>query len=255
MKVAIIQFDIAWENKEANFKKVNDLATEIRNKNIDLIILPELFATGYTMNSMTLAEMPTGKTAKFLSSLATKYKVNVLGSYIKKTSEKPQNAAVIFNKSGKQIQSYSKIHLPSFTNENKYFKRGHKIATFEINNKKFGIAICYDLRFPELFRKLTEKDVECTAVIASWPIERIDHWDQLLKARAIENQMHIIGVNRVGKSPMGKYPGHSVFIDPMGKIIKSTKANKEEVMICDVDFDLVAKSRKKLPIIQDRIFK
>ena len=207
------------------------------------------------MNSKTLAERPIGKTAKFLSGLAKKYDAYVLGSCIRKSSGEPQNTAIVFNETGRQILCYAKIHLPSFTKENKHYKRGHKIAIFELNKKKIGIAICYDLRFPELFRKLADQNVQCTVVIASWPIDRIDHWDNLLKTRAIDNQMYIIGVNRVGKSPIGNYPGHSSVIDPTGKIIISGETDKEDVVICDIDFDLVAKSRKNFTFLKDKVFK
>jgi len=252
MRIALFQLNIAWENKVTNFKKAESFTKKIKDEKVDLIILPELFSTGYTMNSMALAEDISGETPSFLSMVAKKYNVNILGSFIEKTEEKPKNSAILFNEKGELTFHYSKIHLPSFLNENKHYSSGKEIPTFELGGHKFGAIICYDLRFPELFRKLVEKDVVCIIVIASWPSERIEHWDVLLKARAVDNQLFVIGVNRVGQSPTSNYPGHSVMVDPFAKVMAFYNENEEGIIIRDIDFSLVDRIRKEYPILKDR---
>jgi omega-amidase len=252
MRIALFQIDIAWENKDANFKNVESFIEKIKDEKVDLIILPELFSTGYTMNSMALAEDISGETPSFLSIIAKKYNINILGSFIEKTKEKPKNSAILFNKKGELTFHYSKIHLPSFLNENKHYSSGIEISTFELGGHKFGTIICYDLRFPELFRKLVEKEVVGIIVIANWPSERIEHWDVLIKARAVDNQLFVIGVNRVGLSPTSSYPGHSVIVDPFAKVVASYTENEEGIIIGDIDFSLVDIIRKEYPILKDR---
>jgi omega-amidase len=254
MKIALLQFDISWEDRIKNFNKVRSHAEEAKKEGADLLILPELFSTGYTMNSGSLAEDLSGETPSFLSGLAKDNKIHVLGSFIEKTDARPKNSAVIFDRNGKLLLHYSKIHLWSFANEDKSYQAGNDISVCELENHKVAVAICYDLRFPELFRRLIDTGVECVFVIASWPKPRIEHWDLLLKTRAIENQLFVVGVNRVGKSPLGDHPGHSKAVDPFGNIIASAKENKEEIVIAEIDFDSVSKSREQLPFLKDRVY-
>lgn len=252
MKVALFQIDTAFENKSMNFKKVESLVKNIKEK-VDLIILPELFSTGYTMNPDPLAEDSCGPTSSFLSKLAKKHKTNVLGSFIEKTETKPKNSAILFDINGNLILHYSKIHQPTYCDENKHYTPGKDIRLIELNSHKLAVTICYDLRFPELFRKAVQKGAECIIVIASWPEQRIEHWDILLRARAIENQLYIIGVNRVGKSTIGNCPGHSVVIDPLGKVISSTEDNQEGIITAEIDFNKVKKTRHEFPALKDMV--
>ena len=252
MKVALLQLDIEWEDKNKNFDRVESFVERMRDDKPDLVVLPELFSTGYTMNSKPLAENLNDETTSFLSRLARNNKINVLGSFIEKTESKPKNSAILFDKNGKMLLHYSKIHLPSFLEENKNYTHGNKISTCEFNGQKIGIFICYDLRFPEIFRRIAE-DTKCIFVIANWPHERIEHWDSLLKARAIENQLYIVGVNRVGKSPSSNYSGHSIIIDPLGNVVTNSKENEEGVFIGEIDFSFVEKVRSKFPFLKDRI--
>ena len=254
MKVALFQMDLAWENKQANFIKVESLMEKIKDKNIDLVILPELFSTGYTMNSDSLAEDIRGETFQFLSHVAQKYNLNILGSLIEKKGDTPRNSAIVINNKGALIAHYSKIHLPKFTDEVNHFAAGKELSLFEVKSDTIGITICYDVRFPELFRMLSEKGAQCIITIASWPVERIQHWDLLLRARALENQLFVIGVNRAGVSPSGTYPGHSKIIDPLGNILVEAP-EKEDNVVYELDFSEVDRIRKELPIQDDRKLK
>lgn len=252
MKIGLFQINIAWENKAGNFNKVETFAIKAKEQDVDLIVLPELFSTGYTMNSEPLAENLSGETPSFLSKLSKDYKVCVLGSFIEKTETKPKNSAILFNKKGLLIFHYSKIHLFSFIGEDKNYSPGEKIPIFKLHQQKLGAVICYDLRFPEAFIELADKGVKCVFVIASWPVERIEHWDFLLKARAVDNQIYVVGVNRVGKSPLGSYPGHSAVVDPFARVIATAQENEEGIIISDIDFSFVEKIRKEFPILKDK---
>jgi omega-amidase len=254
MKIALFQMDVAWEDKRRNFKKVASLAAGLKERQVDLICLPELFSTGYTMEPAPLAERLDGETPTFLSELARENGTDVVGSFIEKTAGKPRNAAIVFDKSGELVADYAKIHQPRFIGEHECYEPGDELTVFELGGTKLAVVICYDLRFPELFRGLLYRGVKGVFVIASWPAERIAHWDPLLVARAIENQFFVMGVNRVGSSPIGSYPGHSVVVDPWGGVVAAGKENREEVLVTEVDFGLVDKVREKLPVLEDRRF-
>lgn len=257
MKVGLFQLDVVWENKTANFNKVKSLAKKTKEEKLDLIVLPELFSTGYTMNCKGLAEDLSGETPSFLSALAKDYKTNVLGSFIEKTETKPMNSVVLFGRDGNPLLHYSKIHLPSLPGiieENKHYSPGNETPVCELDGHKIGVTICFDIRFPELFRKLADKGAKCIFVVASWQSERIDHWDLLLRARAVDNQLYVAGVNRVGDSPMGHYSGHSVIVDPFARVVASAREDEETVLINEIDFALVDKIRKKFPFLKNKVF-
>ncbi len=246
MKISLLQTDIAWEDKPENFAKAQRLIKAI--KDTDLVVLPELFATGYTMEPQALAEDLDGDTPRFLSGLAKETKTNLLGSFIEKGTPRPKNSALLFNARGEQLLHYSKMRLPSFSGEDQNYSPGEKTEVFELHGDKLGILICYDLRFSELFRELTNRGVKCVIVIANWPQERITHWHTLLRARAIDHQIFIAGVNRVGKSPTTGYTGHTSVIGPNGEIIAAATENKECLVSAEIDLSLVDKVRRELPL-------
>ncbi|MFC1586312.1 carbon-nitrogen family hydrolase [Fibrobacterota bacterium] len=252
MKLAILQFDICWENKPANFRKVRALAEGIGD-NIDLLVLPELFSTGYTMRSRKLAEdLQRGETPRFLAGLARDMKAHVCGSFIAKTGEKPENTAVMFNPRGDSVLRYSKIHLMSLTKENRHYSPGRELPVVDFEGNGLAVTICYDLRFPELFLHLVRNEAACVINLANWPAERIAHWDILLRARAIENQIYMVGANRIGESPMGACPGHSAVIDPAGKLVASGAEEMDKAVIAEIDFGYVAEVRERFPVLEDK---
>ena len=251
MHLTLIQSDIIWENKEKNFRKIESLVNQVKTPHTDLIILPELFATGYTMNPTPFAENLQGPTRQFLAKIAKKYQTNILGSFIEKTAKKPKNTAVIVSPQNKILLHYSKIHLPTFLQENKHYQRGKNIPFFEYKKNKIAVVICYDLRFPELFRNLVKKGVKMIIVIANWPDLRIDHWNLFLKMRAIENQIYIVGVNRKGKSKQDSYSGYSQIIAPNGEIISNNKNNDKSIIFGNIDFSFLEKQRKQFSFVVD----
>lgn len=247
MKVGLVQLDVVWENKEENFLKVKNLINE--KIDCDIIILPEMFNTGFSMNP-DLAEEKGGKTEKFLSALASSLNTYILAGYAIKSDGRLKNVANLFSNKGEITLTYSKIHLFSPLKEDKIFKSGSSPVIFNINEIPCSVFICYDLRFPELFR-LVSKKVYVIFVIANWPASRAEHWKSLLKARAIENQAYVIGVNRVGFDGNGiSYMGNSLVFDPWGeKIIEADE--KGQFIHCELIIEYVMEIRKKYPFLND----
>jgi predicted amidohydrolase len=251
MKIALFQIDCVWENKQANFDKVRSLMPRVRGKGVDLVCLPECFATGYTMNPVPYAEGIKGETCVFLSGLARAEGMAVIGSFIEKTEGRPRNSVVVFDKKGERIAHYSKIFLFSYAGEDKHYERGDELAVFNLMGASWGLAVCYDLRFPELFRAYVDRGVNGVFVSANWPAERSAHWEVLLRARSLDNQIYVIGVNRVGVSPQAEYRGRSMAIGPSGERAGGPPCDREEVIIVDVDAVYVEKTRKTFPTLAD----
>ena len=252
MRVALMQFDIAWEDKTRNFDKVKSLVERVIVDKPDIVVLPELAFTGYTMKPRPFEEDLEGETYHFLSELAKKHHINVLGSFIEKTGAEsnPKNSAILLDRYGKHILRYSKINQPSFLKENENYTPGNEILTKELEGRRIGISICYDLRHPGIFGMMAE-DAECIFVIANWPHKRVEHWDTLLKAVAIWNQSYVVGVNRIGLFP-SHHSGHSAIFDPWGNRIAYAKEDEEDVLVHEIDFSLVKKVRSEVTALKDR---
>lgn len=220
LSIMLVQSDTEWHSKERNFLRVENLIDRSFNGNLDVMVLPEMFATGFTMDS-SMAEDEDGITFSFLKKLSKEYKSYLIGTYIKKqANEKPRNTAVVFDREGNKIAEYHKIHLFSHAGEDKHYNAGKDLSFFEIDGIRSSLAICYDLRFPELFRKMIlEYKPELVFVVANWPEKRQIHWNSLLMARAIENQFYVCGVNRIGDDPNNNYSGGSTIISPAGNYI------------------------------------
>lgn len=247
MRIGLVQFDIHWENKDKNFSKVESLIE--KGKNYDLIVLPEMFNTGFSLNPL-LAEERGGKTERFLSELASSLKTYVLAGYTLKINEKLKNVATLFSKEGKIESSYTKIHLFSPLAEDQYFVDGQMPVIFYINDIPCSVFICYDLRFPEIFRIISHK-VKVIFVIANWPSSRVEHWITLLKARAIENQVYIVGVNRVGNDGNGIfYSGKSAVFSPWGENLLIAD-DQERFIDFFLDISYLDEIRKKYSFLKD----
>jgi predicted amidohydrolase len=169
---------------------------------------------------------------------------------IEKEGSRCFNTLIHCDTKGKLKKKYRKVHPFSYSGENKFYNRGKAVVVTKVNSWKIGLSICYDLRFPELFRLYAKMGVEMIINIANWPDSRIEHWRTLLKARAIENQCYVAGVNRVGIDPKLNYNGYSSVFDPMGKEIISKK-NDEIILTAEIDKNFVSEVRKKLPFLKD----
>ena len=252
MKIALASIDMAWENKELNLAICKELVKESSEKLADLVIFPEMTLTGFSMNVDLVSEDAlNSESVLFFQNLATREATSLVFGYVSKSGNMGENRAVAIDKTGKILGSYKKIHPFSFSGENKYFGSGSKLFTFDLLNIQFGLSICYDLRFPELYSALS---YECGVIIniANWPLKRIDHWQTLLKARAIENQIFIIGVNRTGKDGNYlDYPSSSNIIDPTGEFL-FPYYDTGPLKIYEIDFKSISAIRNSFSTIQDR---
>lgn len=249
MKISLLQYNPQWENKSFNMSKIQHML-EDKDDLGEVLIFPEMTLTGFTMNAKAMAENLKGESTKYFSALAKKYKISVFAGVIEKNGSRFFNSLIHCDKTGKVSARYKKIHPFSYSTENEYYTAGEKIVVTKVEDWKIGMSICYDLRFPELFRLYAKRKVELIINIANWPDTRVEHWRALLKARAIENQCYVAGVNRVGKDPKLHYNGYSSLFDPMGNEIIANK-NKETVLTVDVDISNVNEIRSKLPFLQD----
>src|SRR5256885_4536318 len=227
-----LQFDIAWENKEANFDTVRRLLEETKPPKNALIALPEMFATGFSMNVDLIAEQYGGKTEQFLAETAKQFEIYLIaGAAMRGKHGKPRNKALVFSTEGKLVAWYAKMRPFTPGGEKDHYAAGTGPVTFRWGECTVSPFVCYDVRFPELFREAVKKHrPELFVVIANFPEKRILHWVRLLQARAIENQAYVVGVNRTGSDPHYEYPGRSVIIDPDGEIVADAGAKEGCIM-------------------------
>lgn len=248
MRIGLAQYSPVWEDKEANEKKLLTLTTSIED--VDLFIFPEMTLTGFTMQSELVGEGIQGDSFRFFSDLAKTKNCNVIAGVVEKTKNRYYNSLIHILPNGKLTKLYRKVYPFSYSGENEHYNAGAHPAMSKIRKWKIGLSICYDLRFPELYRKYGKRRAHLIINIANWPDTRIEHWRTLLKARAIENQCYVAGVNRVGDDPKLHYIGYSSVFDPMGKEIVSVE-NKEEVIVTDIDKNYVNEVREKFPFLDD----
>ncbi|MBI3123425.1 MAG: carbon-nitrogen family hydrolase [Ignavibacteriales bacterium] len=249
MKIGLVQLAIDWENPAANMAKVNELVSKLDQK-LDLLIFPELSLTGFTMSSMHFAEEIDGVCTQFFMDLAKRIKTNIFCGVIERDGKDFYNSLIHFDESGLLMARYRKIHPFSFAGEDENYTASNELVVTEIDHKKIGLTICYDLRFPELYRLYAKKGIDVLINIANWPTPRIEHWRTLLKARAIENQCFMIGVNRTGTDPKHTYNGFSGAYNPLGKELLSVE-NDEGILTVKINIDEVNETRKSLPFLKD----
>lgn len=245
-----IQLDISWENKEQNRQHVAELLALSRPAPGSFIVLPELYETGFSMNSKLVAE-DSKSSRSFVAEIARTYSSTVLaglGSF--NQSGLIENQALLFGADGDIKASYSKIHLFSPAKEDQHYSPGSNIVLHELSGFNIAPSICYDLRFPELYRKQVVAGADLFIVIANWPTQRVEHWKTLLRARAIENQSFVFAVNRSGQDPSNHYPGCSLLIDPQGNV-SSEASSEEAVLKVTIDKSKLDDYRNSFPVLKD----
>ncbi len=249
MKIALVQYSPVWESKEENLTKIKGLLSELNNET-SLIIFPELTLTGFTMNAQQNSEEIDGIGMRFFMDLSASMKKDIICGIIEKEDSKFYNSLFHFDSKGLIKAVYRKIHPFTLAEEDKNYSSSKEKVISKFDNYKIGLSICYDLRFPELYRSYAKEKVELMINIANWPIKRIDHWKTLLKSRAIENQCFMVGVNRVGTDPYQVYNGCSAVFDPMGEEVVLVE-NEEKIIYANIDFDYVKEVRQKLGFLND----
>ncbi|HMO64132.1 MAG TPA: nitrilase-related carbon-nitrogen hydrolase [Verrucomicrobiota bacterium] len=249
--VVLVQHDLAWETPAANFSRVAALLAAAPPPPGALVVLPEMFATGFTMRAEALAEPEDGPTEAFLASLARRFGVTVLAGRPGRTPAGCQNLAIALGPGGAVLARYAKLQPFTPGGEAAEYAPGRGPAVFPWAGLTVAPFICYDLRFPEHFREAARRwRPELFVVIASWPAARIAHWDALLAARAIENQAFVVGVNRTGADPQFAYPGHSRVLGPDGRMLAEA-GEGEAVVSAALDVAALRGYRQKLPVLDD----
>ena len=248
MKIALIQSSLIWENPKANRNYFEEKINAITEK-VDLIVLPEMFSTGFTMNPKEVFETMEGETILWLHSLSKAKNSAITGSLIIKEDGNFYNRLVFVFPSG-EIQFYDKRHLFTLAGEDKIYTSGRKKIIVEFKGFKICLLICYDLRFPVFSRN--KEDYDVLIYVANWPKPRINAWDSLLKARAIENMCYTIGVNRIGIDATNlEYNGHSQIIDFSGNYLIEPQEN-EEIYCTTLHKSSLVEFREKFGFLNDR---
>jgi len=248
LNICLLQCDLCWEDALKNRTQIDAYLAEVTVA--DIILLPELFSTGFSVASTHLAEMMDGETLTWMKTLSEKKKAVLCGSVMIKDKGHIYNRLLWVEPNGRVLH-YDKRHLFSLIKEDKHFTAGTKRLILEYEGWKICPMICYDLRFPVFVRNDVDYDV--LLFVANWPNPRIDAWDVLLKARAIENQTYVIGLNRVGIDGFNaEYPGHSQVLDPQGDCISMAPEYEVGLMQVTLSKNHLIECRKRHPFLSDR---
>lgn len=249
IKTALLQADLAWEDPKANLNKFDERINNLQEP-VDLIVLPEMFSTGFSMNANALAEESNGPTVSWMKNTAKQQDAALTGSVIIKENGNFYNRLFFVFPDGK-MQTYDKRHTFTLANEDKTYTAGKERLIVDYKGWRICPLICYDLRFPVWARNTSEYDL--LIYVANWPETRIHAWDILLQARAIENMSYCIGVNRTGNDGNEyKYNGHTAAYDCLGKNLFDNNRAQEFTQIITLDKSHVEDTRDKLKFLQDR---
>ena len=252
LKIGLLQFDQAWENKSQNYERIRQLIKG--GKEIDLLLLPEMFHTSFTMNTNLSEPMENSNGIDFLKTISTAFNCAIYTSLIISENGKTFNRGVFIEPCG-EIALYDKRKTFGLAGEDKAYASGETQVIVEYKNWKINLQICYDLRFPELVANRIEKNgsalYDIILYIANWPEKRSSHWNALLKARAIENQAYVLACNRVGTDANNlSYSGDSCIIDALGSVLASS--TKEGLIEFKIKKEQLNKTRKNLPFLKDK---
>ena len=247
LKVALLQKDIVWGDPVKNRKNFSN-AMELCGK-ADLYILPEMFSTGFCSKSQFFAEPSGNSSLEWMKERASRFNAAIAGSIAIDEGGIHYNRFYFVKPDGAR-EFYDKRHLFTYGGEDNFFKGGKERRIVEYNGFRILLQVCYDLRFPVFSRNM--KDYDLAVYVASWPASRAEVWSALLKARAIENQCYVIGVNRVGDDPESHYSGNSTAIDAYGHTVAACTPEKEETVCAELDLAELEEFRKKFPVLEDR---
>ena len=250
MRVAAVQHDIVWADRDANFAALSLLIREAAANGARLVVLTEMFSTGFVVDRDDIGEPAGGPSSAFLSSMATELGIWVCGSCpeVADGDPRPYNSFVVAAPDGTQHR-YSKIHPFTYGGEDRHFRAGDSHVTIDVEGIRTSLFVCYDLRFADEFWALAQR-TDLYLVPANWPVSRREHWTSLLRARAIENQAWVVGVNRVGSGGKLDYVGDSRIIDPLGS--ETVAGDGQCIVYADVTAESVAQTRERFPFLQDR---
>jgi predicted amidohydrolase len=251
MKVAVIQVDTAWEDRDANFAQIAPLVANAVQNGATFVLLTEMFSTGFVVSRSDIGEPEGGPSSQFLSQMANQHKIWIGGSCPEVTTDDPRpfNSFVLVSPHGEEHR-YHKIHPFTFGGEDAYFRAGEKFVTVNVDGVRATLFVCYDLRFADEFWS-TAANTDVYLVPGNWPASRREHWMALLRARAIENQAFIVGCNRVGTGGGLEYVGDSRVINPLGEVIAEAQ-DQATILYADISAQEVQSVRTAFPFMQDR---
>lgn len=249
LTITLIQPNLIWENKKANLEMLTQKINGIKEKT-EVVILPEMFSTGFSMKPKLLAEKMDGETIEWMKRIASSKKIILTGSVIIEEDGNYYNRLIWMLPNG-EYGMYDKRHLFAFGDEHKHYSQGNKRLIAQVKGWKINLQVCYDLRFPVWSRQQSEAEFDLLIYVANWPERRNTAWKTLLQARAIENQCYVVGVNRVGEDGNKiYYSGDSMIIDPLGEILYH-KANEEDVFTYTLQKEKLIEVREKFPFWRD----
>ena len=252
IKSAIIQFDVRRGDVAWNVKTVKRRIAAIAEQGTRLVVLPEMWSTGFANKHLQDLSETTPEILEDLSGVAKKRRLTIIGSMPEKVRGRVYNTAYVIDRDGSVAGTYRKVHLFSLTGEHRHFEGGRKAVVSKTSLGPIGLMICYDLRFPELCRSLALDGAQVVVVVAQWPTVRAAHWDILLKARAVENQLFVFGANRCGSDRDIVYAGHSRIISPYGEIM-ARAGKRSATLSTTIDLQAVQQTRKNLPCLKERV--
>ena len=252
MRVLAAQFEPVELDPEANLDKVRDIMRRAATAGADLVVLPETWSTGYDLPAARELRDRSESLLAPLAEEARARRIAVVGSMVLPTPTAAANVAVLIDADGDVVLRYAKSHLIDAYHEKEIFEPGREAPTASLAGTRLGVAICYDLRFPELFRAFVQQGAEVLIVVAEWPEERIGAWELLVRARAVENQAWVIAVNRVGTDSTTTYGGRSQVVDPLGRVVSLAPGDAEADLVVDLDLESLRELRRQFPVLRDR---
>lgn len=252
LTVAAVQCEVAWEDRAANLARAAGEVASAAAEGAGLVCLPEMFATGFSMHTDVVAEGEEGPTATFLHEQASRFGVHLCGSFACRASgrERPVNRFLLVGPSG-EATVYDKVHPFGYGGEAEHYAAGDTVVTATVGQVRVTPFVCYDLRFADVFWDAAA-GTDAYVVVASWPAARQAHWSTLLRARAIENQAYVVGVNRVGSGGGVDYRGGSVVVGPFGEVVAEA-GDRPEVLVATLARSRVEEVRRRYPFLEDRV--
>jgi omega-amidase len=252
LSISLAQMNIIMGDVTRNTTTMQKMVVEASRRGSHMVLLPELWSTGYDWSGYR-EQAETLNTGMFstISGLAQKSKISVFGSIFEKRGNQVSNGAAFYASNGRLMGVYRKIHLFKLFDEDRYLQAGNAPLTLDLPWGATSVAVCYDLRFPELFRRYADQGAKLVLIVAEWPLARIDHWRMLIQARAIENQCFVAAVNAAGPTGDVVFGGHSMIVDPWGKIV--AEAGEDPMLLtADIELDRVTEVRNQIPVMDDR---
>lgn len=262
LHIALMQIDIHWEQIDKNLQQITEQLTRLPSAT-ELVLLPEMFATGFSMHADKLAQSMDGTIVQWMKQQAREHRMILCGSVIIREHGKYWNRLIWAQPDG-QLGTYDKRHLFAYAGEDKFYTPGNRQLIARVNGWRIALHICYDLRFPVWCAQQPTDDgsaaYDVLAIVACWPASRIEAWDLLLRARALENQAYVIGVNRVGEEPPINrqdshgilYTGHSAVVDPTGKWLYQSTQPRPEIITYTLSAQHLQQVRERFPFLRDR---